>query len=443
MRGGAIAIVVLVAACGGSGVDLEVHTAGVQIDTVELFIAPSPCVRNNGSPCSSGIAWASAMQEQPPGGIFLLDSDAQLTEKVTGDIVRFRIEAVLGKNHVARVAAIGLAQGKPVAAGKLAPDLDIPLDHPEVWRLDLEPVEVASGETPDAPPNGGADKRAMVWSSPMRMSGLADCAMLQHWNGTSWDRDYYVPATDRDCDGESPECNPYFFDFNTTGVAKVCMTTNGPSEMGACTLGSSLCADGKNGNNDCTQLPSGVTCFGSDLCASCNNDPSLDVNCLGMLISNQLDAGQASTIPFADCQFVPDSAANNGPCQIIPTANQATLDLTGNGFGMCTAARLLPLAFPVQGPTTSVMVGNATVILAHVANGSANCQITFQWQSGTGDPAVSQAFLLSVDFASGSTVDMPVRFGFTMPGDCVTSVIPPNCVMNGPVDDLSVACSLM
>src|SRR5262249_57083657 len=144
---------------------------------------------------------ATGMQDQPAGDIFLLDSDAQLTEKVTGNVVTSRIQAAVGANHVARVAAIGLAQGKPVAAGALAPDVDIPLDHPEVWQLDLEPVMVASTDNPDAPPNGGVDKRAMVWTSPMRMPALADCAMLQHWNGMSVDREDLLPATDRHCHG--------------------------------------------------------------------------------------------------------------------------------------------------------------------------------------------------------------------------------------------------
>jgi hypothetical protein len=433
---GAIAIACLTS-CGGSGADVEVRSHGVAIDSVELFVAPGACTRPNGSPCASGIAWATDLPDQPPGEILLLSDTAALTAKATGNAATFRLEAVAGSTHVARVAAIGMSQGQPVAAGLLAPDLDIPLSHAEVWQLPLAPMaDVAAGD-PDLPPAANAPTdRVHVWTSDRRAPGLTDCAMIQHWDRFQWDRQYFVPPIDRDCDGEMVECNNYWYDFNVGGAATTCLTTNGAADQGVCTIGTALCADGRSSNGSCTQSTPEF-CVADAICSSCTTDPTVDVTCVKQVISDALSAS-APVVPLADCSFVPDIAAAGQPCTVM-NSNQIVLDLSPLGLG-CTAADVRPLDLPLGAPMDPVLVGMASISV-HLDQTS--CQATLTWMTGAGSGTDTKAMLLDVTYATGKHVVMPLRIAFQQPATCPPVIGTFGCELRGPTTDMSFTCAKM
>lgn len=414
MRG--VAIVCLtagVAACGGSGVDIDVSSPNADIDEVELFVAPGECSRQNGSPCASGIAWSSTLQDQPAGDIFLLQDSNALTAPAKGNAARFRLEASGGNSFVARIAAVGKSQGKVVAGGVLTPDVDIPFDHPEIWKLELEPMSEPPAAGPDATPVPGApEQRLHVWTAADRDPALADCAMFQSWNGSSWDREYLVPPMDRDCDGNAIECNNYWFDFNAGGDATSCLSTSGTLDNGICTVGSALCADGRSANDECVQSTPEI-CVADALCASCTTSPSIDGTCLMQQISDSFDNPGMPVVPFADCSFVPDIAMAGAPCTNA-NSNQITLELSSIG-APCTAVAVLPLQLPLAPPLPQVMAGQAT-ITAHLDQTA--CIVTLTWGAGAATVTDSTAFLLDVAFPSTKHVLLPLRISFQQPQVC-------------------------
>ena len=433
MRG--IAIVCL-AACGDSGANIEVRSPDVDIDSVELFVAPSQCARMDGSPCASGVAWATSLQTQPAGDIFLLSDTAALTAPAKNGTATIRLEGVVNENQIARIAVVGISQGKAVAAGVLAPDITIPLGHQEVWQVDLVAVPDVGQGDPDGPPDpSGSQARMHMWSSDRRAAGLADCVMFQHWNGMAWDREYLVPPMDRDCDGEMVECNNYWFDFNLNGTATACMTTVGPLDPGICTFGTALCADGTSGSTACKQSLTEI-CAGDLLCANCTTDPSIDVTCIMQQISDAFgNAGSGGVIPFADCSFVPDVASVGQPCTVA-NSNQLLLDLSPIG-APCTSVEIRPLAIPLAAPLTALTAGTA-MITAHLDQTS--CSVTLTWGAGMAPMADTPApFFLDITYPNTKHVLLPLRVRFQEPNVCPPVLGTYGCDVIG--NDMSFLCS--
>lgn len=442
---GVIVVACAVVACGGTGADIEVRSPDVAIDTVELFIGGGLCLAPmSDHACASGVAWATAMTEQPAGTILLLADTQEFTTKMSGGVARFRLEATPGHTTVAGALAVGLANGVPVASGRLDGQPSIPTDHAEIWQLSLTATDPVDDADPDAAPaSTDLPKRVKVWSSPKRMPGLTSCAMTQHWNGQSWDRTYFVPSNDRDCDGETIECDPYWYDFNAGGTATICLDTQGPADQGTCTLGSALCADGTSASMSCMQSSQPEECFAGDICNSCTTSPSVDGDCVKQLIATAYAAvdtmsGTPPTVPIADCVFTPD-ITSMGPC--TATATQQ-LELPADNL-TCMNATLRPLMLPLQpvlpNPT---MLGPANITVT-ASSSTGGCQISFDWLEGVvAIPPTPMPYLLDVEYSNAKHVVLPVRLSFAPAATCATGG-PNQCQLYGSTDDMQFACAMM
>lgn len=325
MRAGALLGLVGVAACSsGSGADIEIRS-DLSIASVEVFIATNYCSMPDPEqpgtdakvPCSKyGIAWEPGQPavEQRDDGLYdeiyvsVLERgqpyELHPAAEQSGSTWRLHLDADRD-NNVVKILVVGFdAQKQPIAVAKI--DDTVPLNTAVHWTVTLDRADPASLSDMGAPDLEGGQPRVRVhtWGRDEHPVGdAARCVVMQHWDGVRWQGTYIVPDSDHDCDNETVECDPQYFNLNQSG--NVCVgrgTLDAP-----CRVGVSTCIDGTNEHHTCLVATSNAptTCVPDDVCELCAGPYGL-----GPCVS---DGARDNLISHVTCRFS-GSASDDRAC---------------------------------------------------------------------------------------------------------------------------------
>lgn len=430
MRGGALLVVCAVAACGGSGVDVQIIAPdGMQLDRVELWVAYDPCYD-----CPNGIAWQSD-GERASGDIYYLRDEALVTAAPQGDRWVLHLEAVAGNRDPGWIAVAGF-HGDQVAAIEVLRDVHIPSTTVAIWQVYLHAAEPASTDVTTAPSDAARDHRALVWARPPTpaLAEPTGCLAYQAWNGDAWDTEYFVPPSDPDCDGIPPEteCSEYWYQYKPLGR---CVTDAGATLPGACVVGRSPCADGITSDRTCGEDPPALpTCLPDEVCSTCGDEVPADA-----CVSDAIGAGIATdTLLHYHCYF--DANGEGAPCP-----DQAALLQFPIANATCATPLLHYLDRPFTEPQSVLVFGTAPaqVKLSLTTDTSMPCHYALNWIAGTQDTFASGlTFLVEVPYTNGLRALYPVEI---LPSNqtitCTDPPAPHTCEPGGPTDDGLVRCA--
>lgn len=419
-----------VAACGGQGLDIEVH-GDMPFDTVELYIAYGKC-----QDCE-GVAWPGAQQPTTAESVYLLKGDERVVRtEMDGTSAILHLEASNGFEQTKAIAVVGYKAGEIVGIRVLY-DKTIPRSDQEKWSIDLLAISRAATDVSTPPPAGAPAYRALAWpreASPTLPdpTGYASCLAYQEWNGDAWKTQFFVPETDTDCDGTPPDCDPYWA-HRPLGTARCVEHPTVTGLTNACVVGTKTCVD-ESTTQTCTPSTTPLTCIPSGVCDACKGADNL-LSCLKGNIPQPSDIPTQSPVPMMVCPFVPDPAGltQNGPClQSQFNAEHMTFVIPG----ACNApvgplAVLRPLATPFTGGTSSMLIGGTANISVHATAGASACSISLDWTEGEGkDP---QTVLLAVQYGPRQVV-IPVYIGFKTNAVCPTAPQPCTQIGSWPAD---------
>jgi hypothetical protein len=408
----------LLAACSGRGVELVISGEGIA--RVEVFVAHELCSEPE-DPCAPGVAWLSNMTEPPEGQILLLAEDERVDAAVVDGTATIVLQAEREFRQPIAIAIVGLdANDTPRAAATLL-DRRIPRRSAERWMVKLEPADPIIGDGHDQPTT--YLQRAHLWRNtpPDRAAREPEptrCLVLQRWHEQRWRTAYFVLADDRDCDGFLPargeECRPYWYEYNTAERdERACLTANGPDVAGACTLGTSRCADGDRPDDECRQRSSHVVCVPQALCATC--DEPAPEGCVATAVEDDVVSRLRCDIP---------SYVEGGNC------TNKSVGTFANGLTGCWGIALhaeLPLDPPMATSETATYAssdGRAFVAVLH----RSSCTIDFTPGSAPGVIAdVEIRAFLQTTFTSGRSMIVPIEVRITPQATCDTSQPLPTC----------------
>jgi len=433
MRSVLVAIALSVAACnGGQGVDIEVHAASTPIDSVELWIAYGVCKLPDGTPCD-GIGWPGTTT-RPSGEVLTLGADEKLfrTDKIVDGVAQFHLETVPGKENPFAVIAVGYA-GSRVVGVKLMSPVEIPIDDQARWRIELRDATDATDNL-TADPGDGTPYAARVWarkpsSTMLDVSGYTGCLAYQKWTGTEWETLYIVPSSDPDCDGDPPDCNPFWYEAGVSDGAR-CVTNVGPL-ADICVVGAPSCKSEADVAS-CAPLAQPQVCVPSRVCASCNDSADLAA-CIKNEISTDI-AASSTTFPIQKCPMLTDL---DGPCTNNATAGwTASFQIRG---GLCApkvmngptaVIRGIGSALAGGSPNTTLM--NADVTVHAGPEGAGGCTVDVTWSSGI-QPLGPVPILVAVFYGPGKEIVVPVLLDFTKPVNtaCPATTTPQPCTQFG------------
>ncbi len=417
MRWGLVAM--FCAACGGQGVDLEVD-ADVTFDRVELFLTYDVCRNQNGEACDQGVGWPN-QSSRPPGTIYVLSDDEKLISTTTleGSSAVLHLEAVAGFEEP-KAIAIAAYRGNHVVAAHVLWGSRIPLHSAERWKVHLLPTDDASVKIHEPPPLDAPLHRALAWpreASPdvPDPSGYAGCFVFQEWTGAEWASTYFVPDSDKDCDGTPPDCTPFWNHFNPA-MAR-CVTKSGTA--GFCTLGTPTCSDETPGTTCMANTP--ITCLPQEVCTQCS-----DTTDLGACLRDQVADANSGLFTYAECRFALD-ADTQGPCTGMSGNKLVYKILTPcpNGNPL-----LREPAMPFSGGTTKVTTPDGAELAVSATSDAQSCFVELEWKQGT--IAMDYTYVLVVNLPLRQML-VPVTFGLDAPMTlCPTTPEPGACVVHGP-----------
>jgi hypothetical protein len=305
MRWGALLLVCIAAACGGTGLDIDVYVPdGVRVTRVELWIAYYQC----GSECPNGIAWTRI--DRVPGDILFLADEKVIEAKADGDHYVLHLDAEPGYNTPHSITFVGF-DGDNVTAVKVLRDTRIPVSHVKIWHVYLDPAGPVTTDQVTPPADPRIDQRAHVWARAptVEIPRPTGCLVYQAWSGSTWETEFVVPKTDPDCDGFPPEkeCNEFWFQYQQDGL---CVSDTLLSELPRpCVLGNSPCADGVSNDKTCGHEPGGlVSCVPDVICDKCTGQIPAEP----CAADAAKDAHVANTLFHYDCEA--DAAADGFNC---------------------------------------------------------------------------------------------------------------------------------
>ena len=399
---------------GGQGVDIEVHAASTPIDAVELWIAYGVCELEDGTPCD-GIGWPGTTT-RPSGDVLTLGADEKLfrTDKIVDGVAQFHLETVPGKENPFAIIVVGYS-GTRVVGVKLMSPVEIPTDDQARWKIELrEATDVTDNLTAD--PGEGTHYAARVWarkpSSTMPdVAGYTGCLAYQKWTGTTWETMYIVPDSDPDCDGDPPDCNPYW--YNAAVDSARCVTTVGQL-ADICVVGAPSCK-GEADVATCTALSQPQVCVPSKVCASCEGSADLAA-CIKNEISSNLSTA-SSSVPAQKCEMLTDL---DGPCNNDVTNGGWTATFQIRGGQCAPKATNSPIAV-IRGIGTALVGGTETttlnnaVISVHAApEGAGGCSVDVMWTQG-GQPIGLVPIFVAVSYGPAKEIIVPVVLDFNKP----------------------------
>jgi hypothetical protein len=384
MRRGLVALLVVAACNGGQGVDIEVHQGSESIDAVELWLAYDVCKLQGTTDECDGIGWPSA-QLRPSGDVYTLGEDEKLvrTDVVVDGVAQLHLESTPKTSAPYIIAVVGYHGGSS-AGVKMLSGAEIPTDDQAHWRIELDDVgQVTENITAD--PGEKPTRNALVWAreplSTMRdVSGLTGCFAYQKWNDTDkqWETKYIVPPSDPDCDGDPPDCNPYWYKASVSNARCV---KNVTSPAGVCAVGRADCG-AEMGDIACSAQTDPMICVGSNLCTRCADSPDLGA-CIKSEVSNigVIPAG----MPMQQC---PMFATDNGPCINTTSGMQGWRSNFFVGGGACAPnaanqnAVLRPLILPFSGGMATMQLNNGASVFVHASPGPlGGCEVDITYTS--------------------------------------------------------------
>lgn len=419
-----------VAACGGQGLDIEVH-ADAPFDAVELYIAYDTC-RDCG-----GVAWPNATQSTDAESVYLLKGDEKVvrTTDLVGDNAVIHLEAADGFEQTTAIAIVGYKAGEIMGIQVLY-DKQIPRDDQEKWLVDLRGITRASTDVSTSPKPGEPAYRALAWpreQSPTLPdpTGYASCLAYQEWQGDSagWKTQFFVPETDTDCDGTPPDCDPLWA-HRPLGTAKCVSHPSAVGLTNACVVGTKTCID-ETSAQACTPSTTPLTCIPNNVCDLCKDADNL-LSCFKGNVPQPSMFPTMSAVPMLVCPFItdPNSPTTNGPCiQSQFNAEHMTFAVPG----VCDAANavLRPLTAPFSGGAQSMLIGGTALVSVHATAGTSTCSIGLDWTEGEGQNP--QTVLLALQFGAKQVL-IPVYIGFKNNATCPASPQPCMQLGNWPPD---------
>jgi hypothetical protein len=422
----ALAVMSLLAACGGGqGVDLEV-TSEVAIDRVELFFATDHCYKEDGTLCDS-LAWETAMP-RVPGEVYVMKGDENIvaTSEFKGERAVMHLEATPEFRDPKYLAIIGF-KGDTAVAYALMVQPHIPANTAETWRLQLRSALPGTHDVTVPPAAGERYERVQAWKRERveNANELSRCLALQFWEEDKheWGGLFIVPASDPDCDGRLIECDPLHANFNVGGGAVGCVTTVASLPNTPCVVGSSLCADGASRTGACNPTTlDGLLCVPQEICNVCGDDAGLEACAMTSIKGNDAVSGVA-------CSF---SGTDNGTsCGPGFDGSWSRIHLPVQ----CSAVEVRSIAAPFSssGPQTVAPVGSASISVFTDSSSGTGCMIDLKWSSGTAIAGDSATFVFMVKGAgTTNTLALPVRILFTQNyASCsVTATEPRPCEAN-------------
>lgn len=324
MRG--LALVVLVAACGGdAGVLLDVQTGDANVKTVEVFVAKSQTATRMGMPPA-----ASTKTTQGP----VYETIDHAVTSVGGD---GRVRVLLQRGEVTDVPAIlvlGLDANNTPSRYAVVTDpsgsIALPATHEVRLVVQLEP---ASGTTiaNARMPAGNAGTRVARWSSESRGSDDAKgpcVALVEDASGGTVTGTFFGPQGDTDCDAAQPECDDAWY-LRVKDPGK-CATDTAPNveTMNACRIGdSAACRDGVQGaDGTCVPQTVPTICVPGPICDQCRD---LVPSCVAQNLTSDNTMHIECTV---------DAHTENGTTTTLCANRATTIDVSplfGNNYA-CT-----------------------------------------------------------------------------------------------------------
>jgi hypothetical protein len=423
----ALVAMLLLAACnGGQGVDIEVHQGSDSIDSVELWLAYDVCKLPNDQGECDGIGWPSA-QQRPSGEVYTLGEDEKLvrTDVIVDGVAQLHLEATPTNSAPYIIAVVGY-HGGSIAGVKMLSGAEIPTDDQAHWVIELNDVgQVTENTTAD--PGDKPTRNALVWAreplSTMRdVSGLTGCFAYQKWNDTDklWETKYIVPPSDPDCDGDPPDCNPYWYKAPVDSARCV---ANTPAAADVCAVGKVACAS-ETGTSACAPTLDPLTCVGSSLCTRCAGSPDL-----GACIKNEVNntSTPVAGMPIQKCMMQTDL---DGPCfnSTSPFGWKSQFVVRN---GTCSSAVLRPLLLPFSGGMQIMTLNNGANVSIHAGNTVEGCQVDLTYE--TNAASVALVPVVVAIFNGPNQILIPVVLDFQKPagGTCQTSTVTQQCVAGG------------
>src|SRR5688572_20795401 len=148
--------ILFVAACGGTGIDIEIFVPdGTNVDRVELWVAYEYC-----TDCPNGVAWTQT--ERATGDILFLRDEMLIKAEPIGEKWVLHLDADAADSEPHSIAVVGY-EGTKVSAVRVLPDVYIPTSSVRIWRVYLAPAGLATTKV-DLAPVDGIDHRAHVWA---------------------------------------------------------------------------------------------------------------------------------------------------------------------------------------------------------------------------------------------------------------------------------------
>jgi hypothetical protein len=430
MRRGAFLVGCILAACGGgTGVDIDVIVPGdVKIDRVELWVAYDQCYD-----CPNGVAWDQA--GRATGNIYFLKDEAAIKAVLQGTKWVLHLDASSGLLDPPWVAVVGLQNDGKVNAVKVLRDVHIPASTVVTWQVYLHKATEATTDVMTPPPDPLVDHRAHVWQRgpTAELSEPTGCLAYQHWDGSSWQTEYFVPKTDPDCDGipVDKECSEFWFNYKPSISA--CVIDAGVRLPNTCIVGVSLCADGVSSDRACVAAPDPLTCVSDAICDHCGDEIPVD-GCVRSAIENAIAADAGA---HYHCNF--DATTEGAPCP----GQQIALQLPYSN-ARCGTPVMHTLDKPFTEPSGSLVFGTAPNVakFSLKPNTAFPCLVNIEWTGGTTEAFKDGVkFLLDVPYDNGTRALYPIEIRPTnMQVDCSMSSLA-SCEPGGPVGDGVVHCA--
>jgi hypothetical protein len=343
------AIALLVAACGGDGVYIEVRVpAGMTVDQVDLYLATGDCRPDEvGFNCESIVppGDSSVPRDRVEGEVYFVDDNRPFVSVPDGDgsawfhldpSSQFKLKTAIAVGHDLAGASSGVAIFQ-----------QIELDVTQHIRIDLEPV--ASKEV-----RGLAQPAVEVWGPT---SEDYRCVAAEVQNRVV----YIVPSNDPDCDevATARECLPGVHLGQQSASAELAdqsCTTSEPT--GLCVLGSEGCDERNPADaGGCTTNPAAKFCVPDRACG-CD---TLDLACLDALFGDPLAGGGTHILCVVEVEPDIDGGTLSCKDKEIPAA---TID-NNIGGKTCTLPTIAALADGLPGfaNSTTVQIANTDVTL--------------------------------------------------------------------------------
>lgn len=425
MRMGLV-VIALLAACGGQGVDLEV-TSEVPLDRVELFLGNDICYDANDRQCDQGVAWKTGMA-RPPGEVFVMKGDENVVvAEQRGSTAVLHLEATDMFREPKLMAIVGFKDDVAVAYATLSGER-IPSNSGQRWQIKLAPADTATEDITTAPRGEERLLRVHAWQRAhvADPSELSRCLAMQKWDqgDGQWKSLYVVPDSDPDCDGQDVECDPLYANFNEGSAPALCVTPLIDLPSMPCSIGSSLCADGKSSDDTCTLSLDKRICVPSLVCDECADQPAL-ASCLATTIRSNASA------EYFQCDFMPSIEDNSCGTNKPGAWRQLSLPMA------CESVEVRPVAMPLatSGTPDRAFVGTAEIAV-HVVTPSmtSSCTVELQWGDGLGQAGDTGYYVLMVKSSvTGSIVAVPLLLtmaqGTATCADVLTE--PPQCELTG------------